>query len=156
MTRHRPHRKSDENSGSRNRPKNKTSKRITPTPNALIISQIKVRTSLRDVTKAKTAKKATPRKRYFVFGPELQLGLYKKSKSPQAPVLAREQRLREHCGKENIDILVKNKAVAVPTRGKKARRPFTRLSDRRELPEPPSEHKVPGSDSPLNIQPGMD
>ena len=32
---------------------------------------------------AKRPAKATPRKRYFVFGPELQLGLYKKSKSPQ-------------------------------------------------------------------------
>ena len=52
-----PHRlQLDENSGSRNRPKNKTSKRIKKRP-----------------------AKATPRKRYFVFGPELQLGLYKKS-----------------------------------------------------------------------------
>ena len=77
-----PHRlQLDENSGSRNRPKNKTSKRIKKRP-----------------------AKATPRKRYFVFGPELQLGLYKESKSP-GESLSSEQRLEEHCGKEYIDIM---------------------------------------------------
>ena len=57
--------------------------------------------------KRKRPTKATPRKRYFVFGPELQLGLYKKSKSPHNACLSPEQRLGEHCGKEYIDILVK-------------------------------------------------
>ena len=78
-----PHRlQLDENSGSRNRPKNKTSKRIKKRP-----------------------AKATPRKRYFVFGSELQLGLYKESKSPHNACLSPEQSLEEHCGKEYIDIM---------------------------------------------------
>ena len=46
------------------------------------ISKINVRTSLRDVTNAKTATKPKPPKRHFVSGAELQLGKPAKAKAP--------------------------------------------------------------------------
>ena len=70
----------------------------------------------------KTATTTTPRKRHFVFGAKLQLGNPATEKEPRRGdiVLNPEQRLREHCGKEYIDILEEEKIQSERLNAKEA------------------------------------